>query len=956
MPKLVIENGPNKSSELTLGKTVFIGRDTNAHVVLTEPMVSRLHFKVENRADGYYLIDLGSLNGTFVNRVRAKDQILKHGDMIQVGDTILSFVLDTPEVEAKNFLGKIIGGYRIIEKIGRGGMGTVYKALQISLNRVVALKILSEDMLKDKTFIEMFLQEARSAAQLNHNNIVQVYDTGRWKEDTYYFSMEYMPNGSIQELLVKQHRLPPFQATKQMLNSANGLQYAERKGIVHRDIKPDNLMIGEDDIVKIGDLGLAKNIYSPVKEQSNSIMGTPHYLAPEQAQLGQTVDHRADIYSLGSSFYRILAGTTPYSGASVKEIIRKKLKEDPPPLKNIESSVPDSVVNVVAKMMKRDMKERYQNSTELIKDLNKLKEELDPDRPAIVVSDSKRAGDLTEAEKMMRKSFIVRFILPIALIVVTSLAAFFIIYYYKVSSNRGGKTIPVVVNPNNTSATKNNYEDELARQFLREADIYKVDINNKDSILHGIQLYERIISKCPNSQVAIINQARAKINQLKESQKKLEEKEQQILVEKRNLEVYAKLEEGIDERFEKMLLTSNLEAVGIFMSETNKKLDEFGQASSSFSSITSRIKSKKDNLSKWYAQFQKAGEKYRNLKSEVENLVSNDQFEVAFKLIIKFRNNTDYHNTIYDNIVQDYYKEIEKTAGRSFQAIMQQIEALINQDLLNEAYQLLLKIAGSYGVESIENKIKEKLEWFKEQEARMYQQLMNKDSAKFTEMHLSLLWFLQDGQFDELNAKQQGASSLFYTREYQEDYSNFIFFIEAEKNILKEFINKLNEENTLTLRGKEVLSINDGLIHFKGSGSLKWEELTALDWAVGISNGWKLTAKQYFELAILCIKRGGLDTKAEEYFKSAINIGPDNKTKALISKYRQQIPSLKKDRDEKESVQIKGQSDKLFDEKDTSLALKGYLLLKYRYWNTSVYMKDKSFIERRIADCGGERK
>ncbi|MFH1229961.1 MAG: FHA domain-containing serine/threonine-protein kinase [Planctomycetota bacterium] len=948
MPKLVIEKGPNKSAELSLGKTVFVGRDSTAHIVLTEPMISRLHFKVENRLDGYYIIDLGSLNGTFVNRVRVKERLLEHGDMIQVGDIIISFVLDTPEMEERNLLGKIIGGYRIIEKIGRGGMGTVYKALQISLNRIVALKILSEDMVKDKTFIEMFLQEARSAAQLNHNNIVQVYDTGRWENDTYYFSMEYMPNGSIQELLMEHHRLSPFQATKQMLDAANGLQYAEKKGIVHRDIKPDNLMIGEDDIVKIGDLGLAKNIYSPATEQSNNLMGTPHYLAPEQAQVGQTVDHRADIYSLGGSFYRILAGSTPYSGASVKEIIRKKLKEDPPPLKKLEPSLPDSVVTVVDKMMKRDMKERYQNSTELIKDLNKLKEELNPDRPAIKTTDSQKAGGLPEAEKILQKSFIARIVLPVVLIVVTLLAAFFIISYYKGFSR--GKTPPVVVNPNIPPTTPNNYEEELARQLLKEADSTKIDINNKNSILQGIQSYEGVINKCPNSQWAI-NKAQDRINQLKENYKKLEDREQQILLEKKNMALCSKLEEDIDERFQKMLLTSNLELVGIFMKDANKKLDEFGQANSVFPSITGRIKSKKDYFSQWYAQFQKAGERYLNLKKEVETFVNNDQFESAFKLIIRFRNNKDYHNTIYDNITRDYYKDIEKTADRSFQAVMQQIDAFINQDLLNEAYQSLLKILGSYGVESIENKIKEKMEWFKSQEVKMHKQLLDKESAKFTEIYLSLLWFLQAGQFDELNATQQEANSQFQTKEYKDTYSDFIFFIESEKNILKEFINKLNEKNTLTLRGKEVLSINNGLINFRDSAPLKWEELTALDWAVGISNGWKLTARQYFDLAILCIKRGGLDTKAEEYFRLAINVGQDNKIKALINKYKSQIPKLKKERDGEESVRIKEESDKLFDERNHSLALKGYLLLKYRYWNTGAYIKDRNFIEKRITEC-----
>jgi serine/threonine protein kinase len=954
MPKLIIEKGPNKSAELTLGKTVFVGRDSTAHIVLAEPMISRLHFKVEHRLDGYYLVDLGSLNGTFVNRVRVKERLLKHGDMIQVGDVILSFVLDTPEIEERNFLGKIIGGYRIIEKIGRGGMGTVYKALQISLNRIVALKILSEDMIKDKTFIEMFLQEARSAAQLNHNNIVQVYDTGRWEDDTYYFSMEYMPNGSIQELLIKDRRLPPFQATKQMLDAANGLQYAEKKGIVHRDIKPDNLMLGEDDIVKIGDLGLAKNIYSPNTEQTNSLMGTPHYLSPEQAQLGQTVDHRADIYSLGASFYRILAGTTPYSGSSVKEIIRKKMKEDPPSLKKIEPSIPDSVVAVVDKMMKRDVKERYQNSAELIKDLRKLKDQLDPDRSNPMIGDVKKTDDLSEAEKMLQKSFTARIVLPALLVIITLVAAFFVIYYYNKSSKGDGKNQPIV-NPNLPITTTNNYEEELARQYLREADSNKVDVNNKISIQKSIDQYENIITKCPNARV-VINQARTKIDQLKESYKKIEDKEQQVLLEKKNLEAYLKLEKEIDERFEKMLLTSDLELVDAFMNDTNKKLDEFNQLSLSFPSITGRIKNKKDFFAKWHGQLQKTGEKYQALKNEVNSFVGNDQFEAAFKLIIKFRSNKDYHNTIYDNIAKDYNAEIQKSAENSFRASMQQIEALINQDLLNESQQLLLKIAGTYGVESIESKIKEKIEWFKSQEGRMHQQLLDKDATKFTEIYLSLLWFLQAGQFDELEIKQQEAVSQFSTKEYQETYSNFIFFIDSEKSILKDFINKINEKNTLTLRGKEVLSVNNGVFNLKESSPLRCEEFTALDWAVGISNGWKLTAKQYFDLAILCLKRGGLDSKAKDYFEESANRTSDNKTKAVANRYKAQIAALKRDRDAKESIQVKEDADKIFTDKNYSLALRGYLLLKYRYWNTNAYLKDKKLIEDRITDCGGEKK
>ena len=372
MPLLVVEKGHDKGKAIPIpdGGTVIIGRDSSTALPLRDTMTSRMHCKIQQQEDGgFYLTDLESMNGTYLNGERVRETIkLDHGDLIKIGDTLFTFQSD--ESSATSLAGQRIGGYRIIERVGRGGMGTVYKAEQVDLQRIVALKVISEEHTKDKDFVDLFIHEARAAAKLNHPNIVQVYDVKRHNE-YYYFSMEFVSGGSVQEILNRQKKISADQSVQMILDAAKGLDYAHKKGIIHRDVKPDNLMVSETGMIKIGDMGLARGLEEKVgPEEETSVIGTPHYIAPEQV-LGRPADFRSDIYSLGATAYRMLAGITPFSAPSVRDLVNKKVREDAASIVEHSPEVPRVVADVVARMMARDPERRYQTMTDVITDLER---------------------------------------------------------------------------------------------------------------------------------------------------------------------------------------------------------------------------------------------------------------------------------------------------------------------------------------------------------------------------------------------------------------------------------------------------------------------------------------------------------------------------------------------------------------------------------------------------------
>ena len=268
-------------------------------------------------------------------------------------------------------VGRTLAGYRILEKVGAGGMGAVYRAEQLSLHREVALKVLAEKLVSDSAFVDQFVNEARAAGALNHPNVVQVYDVGE-AEGRHFFSMEYIHGGSIENRIPRGTGVPWSDALSWFLDAANALVFAEKKGILHRDIKPDNFMISQDGSAKLCDLGLAKKSESD-DLLSQGIIGTPHFISPEAIRRRTDVDRRSDLYSLGCTFYKVLTGKNPYPLGSVKEILLAHLNAPVPRVSALVSDVPKELDEIVFRLMQKEPADRFQDAGELWNALDKVR-------------------------------------------------------------------------------------------------------------------------------------------------------------------------------------------------------------------------------------------------------------------------------------------------------------------------------------------------------------------------------------------------------------------------------------------------------------------------------------------------------------------------------------------------------------------------------------------------------
>ena len=283
-----------------------------------------------------------------------------------------TMVLDRTEVN-DDLVGKTLAGYEVKKLLGAGGMGKVYLARQISIDRPVALKILAARLAENENFTKRFIREAQAAGRLLHPNLVTVFDAGK-ENNTYFFSMEYVKGEPASKLIFETGRIAPVEALRIVRQVAEALRCAFEHGIIHRDIKPDNIMITPSGLVKLADLGLAKQIESESGESgltvAGAVMGTPHYLAPEQARNSKDVDQRADIYSLGCTLYHMLTGCVPFSGSSTYEILRKHEIEEPE--FPADSAVPESVQQLVRNMMAKDADDRPQTPTDVVAAVNQI--------------------------------------------------------------------------------------------------------------------------------------------------------------------------------------------------------------------------------------------------------------------------------------------------------------------------------------------------------------------------------------------------------------------------------------------------------------------------------------------------------------------------------------------------------------------------------------------------------
>lgn len=283
--------------------------------------------------------------------------------------------------------GIILGGrYELLEKVGEGGMSEVYKAKCNKLNRFVAVKILKKQFADNEDIAQKFKREATAIANLSDANIVNVLDVGT-QDDIDYIVMEYISGKTLKDLINYSGKLNYNTAIKIALQIAKALDCAHRNNIIHRDIKPQNILVTEAGEVKVTDFGIAKSTDSQTITNTTSIIGSAHYLSPEQAK-GTYIDFRSDIYSFGIVLYEMLTGKLPFEGDSPVTVALKHLQEEPVPPKNINSAIPDSLNKLILKAIQKEPIKRYQNAKEIIQDLQKIQE-----NPDVTIGDNISKGD-----------------------------------------------------------------------------------------------------------------------------------------------------------------------------------------------------------------------------------------------------------------------------------------------------------------------------------------------------------------------------------------------------------------------------------------------------------------------------------------------------------------------------------------------------------------------------------
>jgi len=267
-----------------------------------------------------------------------------------------------------------IPGYKILGKLGAGAMAIVYKARQISLDRTVAIKILPRRFSENPDYVKRFYKEGKAAAKLNHNNIVGAYDVGE-AGGYHYFVMEYVEGKTLYEDLAKGKIFTEQEAVAITMQVASALEHAHAKGLIHRDVKPKNIMINSAGVVKLAALGLARdaNDVELAKSEAGKAFGTPYYISPEQIRGEIDIDGRCDIYSLGATFYHMVTGRVPFEATTPSEVMRKHLKEPIIPPDHINTALSAGCSEVIEMMLEKNKHDRYASAEELMTDLEAVR-------------------------------------------------------------------------------------------------------------------------------------------------------------------------------------------------------------------------------------------------------------------------------------------------------------------------------------------------------------------------------------------------------------------------------------------------------------------------------------------------------------------------------------------------------------------------------------------------------
>ena len=269
-----------------------------------------------------------------------------------------------------------LGRYEVVGELGQGAMGIVYKARDPLIDRIVAIKTinLNQALEEREEYEGRFYQEARAAGRLSHQNIVTIYDVGK-SGDVAYIAMEFLQGRELRDVLNEKPMLPIGQVLEIVIQVAQGLAYAHEHGIVHRDVKPSNIMVLGDGHVKITDFGIARMSSASVRTQTGMVLGSPKYMSPEQV-MGKLTDQRSDIFSLGIMLYEMLTGRPPFAGENVNAIMYQTLNATPPSPGSLNSAVPDMLNFITAKALAKKLDDRYQGAKELVDDLRACRDSM----------------------------------------------------------------------------------------------------------------------------------------------------------------------------------------------------------------------------------------------------------------------------------------------------------------------------------------------------------------------------------------------------------------------------------------------------------------------------------------------------------------------------------------------------------------------------------------------------
>jgi serine/threonine protein kinase len=330
-----------------------------------------------------------------------------------------------------------IPGYRILGKLGAGAMAAVYKAKQLSLDRTVAIKVLPKRFSENPDYVKRFYQEGKAAASLNHNNIVQAYDVGE-TGGRHYFVMEYVEGKSIYEDLAEGKIFSEDRALDIAIQVSHALAHAHARGLIHRDVKPKNIMIDTSGVAKLADMGLARQLSDIETAQSEvgKAYGTPYYIAPEQIRGELDIDGRADIYSLGATLYHMVTGRVPYEAPNPSDVMRKHLKENLIPPDHINTSLSAGISEVIEIMMAKDRDDRYSSAEVLLIDLEAVRNGQPPlqarkkvNLDALEQLEKGRAILIQPPEKIYKQETITRYRM-IILVLTASAAALLLLLVY----------------------------------------------------------------------------------------------------------------------------------------------------------------------------------------------------------------------------------------------------------------------------------------------------------------------------------------------------------------------------------------------------------------------------------------------------------------------------------------------------------------------------------------------